>query len=357
MAKTLTEVLIEQGLQPEDSSGGRKTLRCPFHLGDNEASFTIYPNETYFCFGCEEWGDAVAFLVKYKEMSAQDALEYVGFDYKTPRSEKAQVIKVRNTSRTFRFLFDVVTDYHEFLMDTPGALNYLHKRGLTDDTIRKYRLGYTDGRVLKLDTAYEMDLALEVGLINKNSYEMMGHRITIPNLTEEGQCDFIMGRTVTNDKVKYLGTRMPKPLHGFYEIRHSPIIFVVEGHFDYLTLRQWGYPAIAMGGTHGTKSNDYLLADKKLVILPDYDESGIGLKTAEAMQRKFGQNAVILDYSELKKPGEKLDISTLGESPGGAFLFTTLVQEQLSWLITPMSRRILSKWLPALVGTTPLAST
>jgi len=357
MAKSLTEVITEQGFQPEETSGGRKTLRCPFHKGDNEASFTIYPNETYFCFGCEVWGDAVNFLVQFKGMSSEEALKYVGFDFKTPRSEKAQVIKVKNTSRTFKFLFDVAMDYHEFLMSTPGAMNYLQKRGLSEDTIRKYRLGYTDGHVLSLNTAHEMELALEIGLINKNSYEMMGHRITIPNLTEEGQCDFIMGRTVTNDKVKYLGARMPKPLHGFYEVRHSPIIFVVEGHFDWLTLRQWGYPAIAMGGTHGTKSNDNLLVDRKLILLPDYDESGIGQKTMETMQKKFGDKAFILDYSELKREGEKLDISTLGESPGGKHLFTTILQEQMPWLIMSMSKRILSRWLPPLVGTTPFPLT
>lgn len=350
MAKTLTEVITEQGLEPEDGNGGRKTLRCPFHKGDNEASFTIYPNQTYFCFGCEVWGDAVNFLVQYKGMSTNEALEYVGFDYKTPRAEKAQVIKVRNTSRTFKFLFDVALEYHDFLMTTPGALNYLRKRGLTDETIVKYKLGYTDGHVLRLQTAHEMEMALEIGLINKHSYEMMGHRITVPNLTEEGYCDFLMGRTVTNDKIKYLGARMPKPLHGFYEIRHSPVIFVVEGHFDWLTLRQWGYPAIAMGGTHGTKSNDTLLLGKKLILVPDYDESGIGLQTMESMAKKFGENAVILDYSELKRSGEKLDISSLAESPGGEYLFSTIVEEQLPWL-TFLSKRIKEKWIPPLLRT------
>jgi DNA primase len=357
MAKSLTEVLIESGLQPQDSSGGRKTLRCPFHNGDNEASFTIYPTETYFCFGCEVWGDAVKFLVDYKGMSNQKALEYIGIDYKTPRFDKAQVIKVRNTVQTFKFLYEVADKYHNFLINTPGAINYLYKRGLTDEIIRKYKLGYTDGRVIAIDTAYEMSLALEVGLINKSSFEMMSHRITIPNITEDGQCDFIMGRTVTNGKVKYLGLRMPKPLHGFYEVRHSPVIFVVEGHFDWLTLRQWGYPAIAMGGTHGTKFNDYLLADKKLVIIPDYDESHIGEQTAEKMKSKFAPNATILDYSELKTNDSKFDISTLAESPGGELLFNTIVSEQLSWLITSMSKRTLWKWFPNLVNMTPLRLT
>lgn len=357
MAKSLSQVIGEQGLELQESGGGRKVLPCPFHLGDNEASFTVYPNETYFCFGCEAWGDAVKFLVDFKGMSNSEALEYVGEDYKTPKADKLQVIKVRNTSRTFKFLFDVAMIYHEFLMETPGALNYLKNRGLSKEIILKYKLGYTDGQVLSLDTAYEMSLALEIGLINKNSYEMMSHRITVPNLTEDGHCDFIMGRTVTNDKVKYLGARMPKPIQGFYEVRHSPVLFVVEGQFDWLTLRQWGYPAIAMSGTHSSRVNDDLLAPKKLVIVPDYDESGVGLDAANKLQKKFGENAVILDYTELRKPHEKLDISKLAESLGGEMLFKTIVSEQLPWLTLSMSNRILNKWFPALVGTIPLVST
>jgi len=357
VAKTLIEVLIEQELEPKESSGGRQILPCPFHKGDNEASFTIYTNGTYFCFGCEAWGDAVKFLVEFKGISNQEALDYVGVDYKTPKAEKAQVIKVRNPTKSFQFLFYIATNYHEYLMNTPGALSYLEKRGLSMDTIVKYKLGYTDGRVLNLQTAYEMELALEIGMMNKNSYEMMSHRITVPNLTVDGQCDFIMGRTVTNDKIKYLGARMPKPIHGFYEVRHSPILFVVEGQFDWLTLRQWGYPAIAMSGTHSTKSNDGLLEGKKLVIVPDYDESGIGLSAAQKLQNKFGEMAVILDYSELRKANEKLDVSTLAESPGGEFLFNTIVKEQLPWLTLSTSKRILTKWFPSLTATTYLHGT
>lgn len=357
MAKTLTEVLTEQDLEPQESSGGRKVLPCPFHKGDNEASFTIYPNETYFCFGCEVWGDAVKFLVEYKGFSNHEALEYVGIDYKTPRADKSQVIKVKNTHKTFKFLYEVAEIYHDFLLQTPGAINYLYKRGLTEETILKYKLGYTDGRVVSFNTAYEMDLALEIGLINKNSYEMMSHRITVPNLLEEGYCDFLMGRTVTNDKVKYLGTRMPKPLQGFYEVRHSPVIFVVEGQFDWLTLRQWGYPAIAMSGTHQTLVNAALLEDKKLILVPDYDESHVGENTMNSLKAKFGDRATILDYSELRTGSGKFDVSALAESPGGELLFKTIVTEQLSWLTTFMSNRILMKWFPTLVGSTHSLST
>lgn len=358
MAKTLLEVIEEQGLTPEESSGGRLVLNCPFHKGDSTASFTIYPNNTYFCFGggCEVWGDAIKFLVDYKGMSAKEALEYVGEDYKSPKTDKSKVIKVKNTSQTYKLLYDVVLDYHEFLMQTPGALNYLSNRGLSRDTIKQHKLGYTDGNVLSIQTAWEMEKLLEVGLVNKAGFEALSHRIIIPNLISGSQCDFLIGRTVVNDTVKYLGARMPKPIHGFYSVRHSPIIFLVEGQFDWLTLRQWGYPAAVLGGSHLPKYQHILLQDKKVVIVPDYDDSGQGIKTANSLKKSLGESAMILDYSELRTSDGKLDISTLGESPGGEFLFKQIVLEQVLWLL-PLSRRILSKYFPALVDLTPFPLT
>lgn len=351
MAKTLTEVVSEQGFEVVDGGSGRRKIKCPFHEGDHEPSLTIYPNETYFCFGCEKWGDAVKFLIDLKGWTSQEAFEYVGADYKTPKTDKAKVIKVKNTTATFKFLYDVAVEYHEFLMATPGALNYLHNRGLTRETLQRYKVGYTDGHVLSIQTAYEMDLALEIGLINKNSFEMMGHRVTIPNITEEGHCDFIMGRTVINDKVKYLGARMPKPIQGFYEIRHSPIIFLVEGQFDWLTLRQWGYPAAVISGTHLSRTNKQLLEGKKIIIVPDYDDTNVGINAANSLKESLGENSVVLDYSELKTGPGKLDISALAESRGGEFLFQTIVREQLPWLTMNLSRRVLNRYFPILAGT------
>lgn len=353
MAKTLVEVLEENEIRLSDS-GNRKVATCMFHEGDNEASFTVYPNQTYYCFGCQAWGDAVIFLVKYKGLTEKQALEIVGVDFTHPKADKAKVIKVKNPTYTYKFLYDIACDYHEFLMQTPGAINYLQSRGLTMETIKKYKLGFTDGAVLKLQTAWEMQLATEIDLITKNGYELMAQRITVPNITEDGYCDFMIGRTVSNTKPKYLGTRMSKPIHGFYEVRHSPIIFLAEGQFDWLTLRQWGYPAAVLGGTSLTRHNALLLAEKKLVLLPDYDAT-VGESTMESLRKKFGENAMVLDYSELKTSENKLDISTLAESPGGELLFKQIVMEQVGWLQS-LSKRMLRMWFPHLADSMSLVS-
>jgi len=300
------------------------------------------------------WGDAVIFLINYKGLTEKQALEYVGVDFTHPRAEKAKVIKVKNPTYTYKFLFDIASDYHEFLLQTPGAMNYLKSRGLTMDTIKKYKIGFTDGAVLKLQTAWEMQLATEIDLVTKNGYETMSQRITIPNITEEGHCDFMIGRTVSNNKVKYLGARMPKPIHGFYEVRHAPIIFLAEGQFDWLTLRQWGYPAAVLGGSNLTKHNEMLLEGKKLVLLPDYDAT-VGESAMASLQKRFGENAMILDYKELKTSEDKLDISTLSESPGGEFLFKEIAMEQIGWLQS-LSKRMLMMWFPHLVDSMSVVS-
>lgn len=343
MAKTLVEVLTEYGVDLIQS-GDRYKAYCPFHK-DDTPSFTVYPNGTYYCFGigCEVWGDAVKFLTD-KGLSAKEAREYVGEDYIQPRAEKSKVIKIRNTLNTWSFLDSVATQYHEFLLSIPGAVNYLLSRGLRMETIKKYRIGYTDGKVLNLMYAWERSLADEIGLMNRSGYETLSHRITIPNLLDRGQCDFIMGRTIINDKIKYLGLRMPKPLIGFFEVRKSPIIFMVEGQFDWLTLRQWGYPAVCISGSN---SKDYILktlVEKDVVIVPDLDD-GPGMTAAKAYKKFFGEKGTILDYSSLKVNDLKLDISSLAEREDGEQAFKEIVMGQIPWIMS-LSKVQLNKWLP-----------
>lgn len=343
-------ILLEL-LEAEDiqliQAGERYKARCPFHEGDNEPSFTIYDESNYYCFACGVWGDVVKFLIDYKGLTPAEALEQVGEDYKQPKAEKSKVIKVKNTTQTWQFLNAVTAQYHEYLLSLPGAVNYLLGRGLRMDTIRRYKIGYTDGKVLNLLYAWERQLADEVGLMTRKGYETLSHRITIPDILDKNQVDFIMGRTIINDKVKYLGLRMPKPLIGFYEIRKSPIIFMVEGQFDWLTLRQWGYPAICMSGTNAKAHEMIALADKFVVIVPDLDEKE-GMKAAKRYKDRLGDNSVILDYSALKTDSLKLDISQLAERSDGEESFNQVVREKLWDGLLLRDQQM--KWLPHLLA-------
>jgi DNA primase len=340
LSKTLAEVLTEQDIELSPSGNGRWVAVCPFHEGDRDPSFTVYPhNDTYYCFGCSAWGDAVKFLCDYKGWTTTEAQAYVGVDHELRRSEKSRVIKTRDVLRTWEFLDKVATLYHGNLLGTAGATNYLKRRGLTDDTIRVFRLGYTDGRVLSIDLAGDFSLAQECGLINSNGYETLAHRITIPNYCGVGRCDFIMGRTVTNDRIKYLGLRMPKPMYGFTANAKSPILFMAEGQFDWLILQQWGYPSIVMSGSHLPRYHLMSLRDKIVIIIPDNDATG--QETAKKVHASL-TNSYILDYSSL---GVK-DIGELGAIDGGEQQFSKLLEEQEWFKNIRLSKARWMKWLP-----------
>jgi DNA primase len=346
VAKTLLEVLSGENIQTFESSEGRSVAHCPFHKGDREPSFTIYPNDTYWCFGCRVWGNPVKFLVDYKGLSSKEAMEIVGVDYEFPKSEK-RAIKVKNIFKTGKFLYEVAVIYHNYLMSQRGPQKYLEDRGLTQETIKKYLLGYTDGAVLQCDSAYEYELANEVGLLSKSGAEALSHRIVIPNVIDNAYVDFMTGRTVINDRIKYLGLRMPKPLCGFYESRNSPILFLVEGNFDYLILRQWGYPAIVMSGAHISKPNYTLLQGRTIVVVPDNDDTG--MKAAREVKKTM-PTSIVLDYSKL---GAK-DIGELAVKPNAEQSFGEIVREAL-W-DTPLLNPTWSKYLPTSIDLIPSLS-
>ena len=346
MGKGLIEILQENNISLQ-KRGERWVAHCPFHEGDHSPSFTIYPNMTYFCFGCRAWGDAVKFLVDYKGMPIYMAMDYVGEEFRK-RVDKKTIKITGNTIETYHFLSKVAESYHQFLKQTPGAIAYLHYRGLTDETIAKFGIGFSDGGVLDINTVDDYKIALEIGLINENGYETLAHRITIPNFINRkyvNLCDFIIGRTVAKDKMKYLGLRMPKPIYGLTDVI-SPIVFIAEGQFDWLMLRQWGYPAIVAGGTHIPSYNLIALKSKKVIIVPDNDE--VGLKAAEELHGKL-PDSIILDYGSC---GIK-DVAELGTKEDGRDQFDKLVKEQVSW-ISDMSQDQQTKWFPRLVESTLL---
>ena len=342
MVKTLVDILEENNIRLYDA-GERKVAHCPFHEGDRVPSFNVYPNDTYYCFGCHIWGNALKFLTDHRHMTPKEAADYLEInDYSFPKAEK-RVIKIKNMLKTSKFLYDVAESYHQYLLDNPGPLKYLESRGITLDTAKRFKLGYSDGNVLKLQYAEEYDMANEVGLLSKSGTESMSHRITIPNIIDNKYVDFMTGRTVINDKIKYYGLRMSKPMCGFYEFRKSPILFVVEGNFDYLILRQWGYPAIVLSGSSISRPNKALLKDKQIIYIPDNDEAG--LAAANKIKASL-PNTIIIDYKSL---GVK-DIGELATLPSAQTRFENIIREQL-WELFSVTPNLI-KYMPFSTGLT-----
>lgn len=326
MAKTLVQVLSEQGVNLQ-SRGNRWVAQCPFHEGDRDPSFTVYETETYYCFGCKVWGDAYKFLID-KGWSIKAAEDYLGPSYEFRTRVKPSIIKIKNNLKVYQLLERAAEAYHQFLLASPAPLNYLLERGITESSIKTYQLGFTDGFTLRIHSTEEAALAKKIGLLYPSGQEVLSHRITIPNFYGEDKdrlCDFLVGRTIANHKIKYLGLKLPKPLYGFWDVRHSSVVFLAEGQFDWVTLKQWGFPAVVLGGSQITPQNLEALRTKKVVIVPDNDPAG--KQMAEQLKEKL-ENSVILDYSQL----DVKDVSELALRRDGQEAFNHVVKEQVEWL-------------------------
>jgi DNA primase len=171
--------------------------------------------------------------------------------------------------------------YHQRLLGDAHALAYLEQRGIDRPTVERCQVGYAAGdQLLPLLRWRGLPLwaALRVGLVNRQGHEHLAGRIVVPELRGE-QATWLIGRLLEpdEDRPTYLGLPGRKPLLGWDSARHEPSVCLVEGVFDWLTLRMWGYPALAV---LGTSLRADLIADlssvfQRIYLVLDNDEAGL----------------------------------------------------------------------------------
>jgi DNA primase len=141
---------------------------------------------------------------------------------------------------------------------------------------------------------------------------MLG-RIVVPDL-RGGRAAWLTGRTLGQGDPRYLNLRLPTPLLGLSLVRGGEVL-VTEGPFDWLTAVQWGLSAVALLGTHVSRSTAQVLARFRRVYLAlDADEAG--RRAAAALATALGQRAVVVDL-----PSGVHDLNDLGRLPDGRTTF------------------------------------
>lgn len=294
--------------------GRRLVACCPFHQGDRTPSFTVYPEtQTFFCFGCDAWGDVVDFVKRIRGLSNEEAVAYLeGQPSKvmaTPRIALAQPRPATClTDETRAVLEKAVRLYELNLRENQREMGYLRRRGLTIETIFAERLGYsgTPGALAKTLGIRERRLAQEIGLLNEKGRERMWQRLTFP-IFREGRPVWLIGRSLEDDTwVRYLGLTIPKPLMGQDSLATSSTAWVVEGVFDLLLLRQLArelrrtIPAVALLGTHPSAEVLQALKQKSRVFLC-LDGDAPGREAARALRRELGKRAVLVPLPDRSK--------------------------------------------------------
>ena len=195
---------------------------CPFH-NEKTPSFYVSPEKKIFnCFGCHKHGNALDFIEQIEGVEFKDALvklcEFNGVKYKDNYVNKNQ-----NVNLKYYKIMEISKDFYKTFLnnDKSGveAINYLKKRGLTDELIDKFDIGLSPNfgdtlyKVLKSCDYLELDMA-DMGLVENNSkgyYDIFSNRIMFPIKDEMGNVLGFSGRIFkTNDNSKYINSKETK---------------------------------------------------------------------------------------------------------------------------------------------------
>ncbi|MCL4488360.1 MAG: CHC2 zinc finger domain-containing protein [Chloroflexi bacterium] len=315
-------------------SGRLLQARCPLPGHDDTGpSFTVYvQSQSFYCFGCNRGGDVFRFI---------QLMEHVGFREAVDKLEGSSIVVVPTRDErakehasvpsrkvldddACRLLTAAAEVYHASLLLNDEMLNYVIGRGITMETIKRFRLGYATGTNLAKYfrfRGWDMQLGKDLGLVGDHG-EFFRERIIIPEW-QHGNAVYLTGRkTKGYQKVKYLG--LPgavKPLYGLEGVMGSHEVFIVEGCFDMLTLIQWGYPAVALLGSHLKADWEQELAfAERIFVVTDSDEAG--RTSAKSIAETFGARSIVVP----PLPNAK-DVNELALHPNGGEQFAQLVSQ------------------------------
>ncbi len=252
-----------------EKSGINYKARCPFH-NEKTASFYISPGRgSYYCFGCGAKGDIFSFVQAYEGLDFKGALKVLADRAGVPLTG----FKAENTDekeKLFAVMESATAFYEGELKKHPEVLKYLHDRGLTDETITSFRIGFApDGwRTLSTHLAgkkFPEAILEKAGLIKqteKGFYDRFRNRAMFPIMDSTGRIIAFSGRTMVTDDAtpKYLNSPdtplfdKSSALYGIDRakeaIRKRDYAIVVEGQFDLLLSHQAGLiNTVAASGT------------------------------------------------------------------------------------------------------------
>jgi DNA primase len=349
---------------PLKKAGRVFKANCPFHH-EKTPSFVVDPDrQTWRCFGaCAEGGDLFSFAMKQSGWSFHEAMEElaklagVELHPQTPEQQTRSEALER-----LRGLLKLTADfYHERLLDSDdrgaaAALQYVReKRGLTDETITRFQIGYApEGwqtlHDLLTSMGYDDDDLINAGVVSQNEqgriYDRFRHRLMIPIRDERGRVVGFGARALAaEDNPKYLNSPQSPVFDksrllfgldfGARDIRVTETVVIVEGYLDAIQAHQAGYTnVVAQMGTALTETQLKLVVPrwaKKIVLALDSDAAGQNamrrsLEVArEALQADFAGRLAV-DIRILTLPGAKDPDDLIREAPEQ---WQTLVEEAM----------------------------
>ena len=304
---------------------------CPFH-GEKTASFTVYPDtQSYYCFGCGNGGDVITFIKNIENLDYIDAVrflaDHVGLDMPDENNYDSTMNKRR--LRMLEANREAARFFHNCLKTQDGTVGYRYfkDRGLTDDTIRKFGLGFAPDSFNALtnylmNMGYTKDELVFANLARRsqknpnNIYDNFRNRVIFPIIDVKGNVIAFGGRVMDDSKPKYLNTSdtlVYKKSMGVFALNLAKksgkdSLILCEGYMDVIALHQAGFTnAVAGLGTALTSEQAHLLSRYASEILISYDADEAGQKAAARALTIFKNTTAkikILRLSGGKDPDE-----------------------------------------------------
>jgi DNA primase len=289
---------------------------CPFHQEKTPSFSVSRDKQMYYCFGCHAGGNIFSYLMKKDGLEFKEALEILagkaGVEINRSQDRKIidkrkQIIAVNNAAAQY---------YHAILLSERGqaARAYLDRRGISQETIEAFQLGYAldEWNQLQdylLKKGFAAEIVKSAGLIKRSEtqnrfYDLFRHRIIFPIVQNHQDVVGFGGRSLGEGLPKYLNTAETdlfskrKNLYGLStareSIRERNSAILVEGYMDCIKLQQAGFKnVIASLGTALTEEQARLLHRyaEKVIVIYDGDEAG---------QRETLRAITVLRGAELK---------------------------------------------------------
>ena len=330
LSRTDIVELIGQEVTLKHSSGSRYLGLCPFH-NEKTPSFSVSSDkQLYYCFGCHAGGTAITFMMQFYHYTFQEAMQVLAerAGVTLPEGRETPEMKRRADRREQLLLIQkkAATYFYRALHAPAGSIGhqYLTKRGLTEETIRHFGLGYAPAgkelyRALKKE-GYADDVLKESGLFvfdeKKGVMNKFWNRVMFPIMDERGRVIGFGGRVMGDGKPKYLNspeTELFNKRRHLYALQFARTtkeryIILCEGYMDVITMHQAGFTnAVASLGTALTEEQAALLHRFTREVLLLYDSDGAGTLAAlraAPILREAGIASKVVRLEPHKDPDE-----------------------------------------------------
>ncbi|HMC13446.1 MAG TPA: DNA primase, partial [Gallionellaceae bacterium] len=271
---------------PLKKAGANYVACCPFH-NEKSPSFTVSQSKQFYhCFGCGAHGTAIGFVMEQSGLGFVDAVEELArsIGVTVPREAASPGQTQHKAAPDLYELMQSATRYYrEQLKQSPRAIDYLKRRGLSGEIAARFGVGYAPEGWQNLESIapnYQDKSLLETGLVIVNDdgkrYDRFRDRIMFPIVNQRGQIIGFGGRVLDKGEPKYLNSpetplfEKGRELYGLFQaqkaIRAEGLALVVEGYMDVVALAQLGVEyAVA---TLGTATTPYHI--QKLLRLTDH---------------------------------------------------------------------------------------